>query len=47
MFVGSGVDLHAYLNDLVGVASLPSIAVRLALGVVVWLVPRRCHAMTQ
>jgi hypothetical protein len=40
LFVSSLVDLHAYIRDIVGPASLPSIAVRIVLGgVIVWLIP--------
>jgi hypothetical protein len=40
MFVSSLVDLHAFLNDIVGVVSIPSIAIRTLLGLMlVWLVP--------
>ncbi|MCI0555102.1 MAG: hypothetical protein L0287_29485 [Anaerolineae bacterium] len=42
MFLSSAVDLHAYLNNIVGFASLPSIAFRILLcGVILWLLPRR------
>jgi hypothetical protein len=44
MFFSSAVDLHAYLNNIVGVASLPSIAFRILLcGVLLWLLPRRSN----
>lgn len=40
MFASSVVDLHAFINDIVGVAAVPSIALRLLLGaVIVWLIP--------
>jgi hypothetical protein len=40
LFASSLVDLHAFVNDVVGVAALPSIAVRAILcAVVVWLIP--------
>ena len=40
MFVSSLVDLHAFLNDIVGMVSIPSITLRVLLGaVLVWLVP--------
>src|SRR4029453_13566890 len=42
LFASSLVDLHAFVNDVVGVAAVPSIAVRAVLGaVVVWLIPAR------
>jgi hypothetical protein len=38
LVAGSVVDLHAYLTGLVGVAALPSIALRIGLGgVLAWL----------
>src|SRR5918993_3964384 len=41
MFLSSAVDLHAYLNNIIGVASLPSISFRILLcGVLLWLLPR-------
>jgi hypothetical protein len=40
LFVGSLVDLYAFINGIVGAASVPSIAVRAVLGaVIVWLIP--------
>jgi hypothetical protein len=40
MFASSLVDLHAFANDLVGVAAVPGIALRVVLGgVLVWLIP--------
>jgi hypothetical protein len=42
MFASSLVDLHAFVNDIVGVAAVPSIALRALLGaVIVWLIPAR------
>ena len=42
MFLSSAVDLHAYLTHIVNSASLPSIVLRVLLGVVLlWLMPRR------
>jgi hypothetical protein len=42
MFLSSAVDLHAYLNNIVGFAALPSIVFRILLGgVILWLLPRR------
>jgi hypothetical protein len=39
LFASSLVDLHAFVNDIVGVAALPSVAVRAILGAVVaWLI---------
>ena len=47
MLAGSLVDLYAYLIDVVGIASLLSIAVRFLLaGVIVWLIPRRTSVAT-
>jgi hypothetical protein len=44
LFASSLVDLHAFVNDVVGAAALPSIAVRAILGaVVVWLIPAGDH----
>ena len=41
-FASSLVDLYGFLNDIVGVASVPSIALRVLLGaVIVWLIPTR------
>lgn len=38
LVLGSAVDLHAYLDDLVGVAAVPSVIVRTVLGLVLaWL----------
>jgi hypothetical protein len=40
MFASSLVDLHAFVNDLVGIAAVPSITIRVILGgVLVWLIP--------
>ena len=42
MFASSLVDLHGFINQVVGIASVPSIALRVVLGVVlVWLIPAR------
>src|ERR687897_145369 len=42
MFASSLVDLYGFANQVVGIASVPSIALRLILGVVlVWLIPAR------
>jgi hypothetical protein len=42
MFASSLVDLYGFINQVVGVASLPSIVLRVILGaVVVWLIPAR------
>jgi hypothetical protein len=42
MFASSLVDLYGFLNQLVGVAAVPSIILRVLLGVVlVWLIPAR------
>jgi hypothetical protein len=42
MFVSSLVDLRAFFDDIVGIASTPSIAIRVFIGVVIlWLIPRR------
>lgn len=42
MFLSSAVDLHAYLNNIVGFASVPSIAFRILLsGVILLLLPRQ------
>ena len=36
------IDLHAFVNDIVGAASVPSITLRVLLGaVIVWLIPPR------
>jgi hypothetical protein len=36
------VDLYGFINQVVGIASLPSIALRVILGgVLVWLMPAR------
>jgi hypothetical protein len=41
MFLSSAVDLQAFMSDIVGVASVPSIIFRILLGgVIVWLIPR-------
>src|SRR4030095_13331502 len=40
MFASSLVDLYGFINQVVGIASLPSIALRVFLGaVLVWLTP--------
>jgi hypothetical protein len=42
MFLSSVVDLHAYLTNIVGGASIPSIVLRVLLGgSLLWLMPRR------
>jgi len=42
MFVSSLVDLRAFFDDIVGIASTPSMAIRVFIGVVIlWLIPRR------
>jgi hypothetical protein len=42
MFASSLVDLYGFLNQVVGIASVPSIALRVILGaVLVWLIPAR------
>ncbi len=42
MFTSSLIDLHAFVKDIVGAASVPSIALRVILGaVIVWLIPPR------
>jgi hypothetical protein len=42
MFVSSLVDLYGFLNQIVGVAAVPSIVLRVILGaVLVWLIPAR------
>jgi hypothetical protein len=42
LFASSLVDLYGFINDIVGVASVPSIVLRVILGaVLVWLVPTR------
>jgi hypothetical protein len=42
MFTSSLMDLYGFINQVVGVASLPSIALRVILGaVLVWLIPAR------
>jgi hypothetical protein len=42
MFASSLVDLYGFINQVVGIASLPSIALRVTLGaVLVWLIPAR------
>jgi hypothetical protein len=42
VFASSLVDLYGFLNQIVGVAAVPSIAVRVLLGaVIVWLIPVR------
>jgi len=41
MFARSPVDLYGFINQIVGIASLPSIALRMILGaVIVWLAAR-------
>jgi hypothetical protein len=42
MFASSVVDLYGFVNQLVGVAAVPSIILRVLLGaVLVWLIPAR------
>ena len=42
MVASSLVDLYGFTNQVVGIASLPSIALRVILGaVLVWLIPAR------
>jgi hypothetical protein len=42
MFTSSLIDLHAFVKDIVGTASVPSITLRVLLGaVIVWLIPPR------
>jgi hypothetical protein len=42
MFASSLVDLYGFIKQVVGIASLPSIALRVILGaVLVWLIPAR------
>ena len=42
MFASSLVDLYGFINQVVGIASLPTIALRVVLGaVLVWLIPAR------
>jgi hypothetical protein len=42
MFASSLVDLYGFINQIVGVASVPSIILRVILGaVIVWLIPAR------
>ena len=42
MFASSLVDLYGFINQVVGIASLPSIALRVILGsVLAWLIPTR------
>lgn len=42
MFLSSAVDLHAFLNNIVNSASIPSVVFRVILGgVLLWLMPRR------
>jgi len=42
MFASSLVDLYGFVNQLVGVAAVPSIVLRVLLGaVLVWLIPAR------
>jgi hypothetical protein len=42
LFASSLVDLYGFINQVVGIASVPSIALRVILGtVLVWLIPTR------
>jgi hypothetical protein len=42
MFARSLADLYGFINQVVGIASVPSIALRVILGaVLVWLIPAR------
>jgi hypothetical protein len=42
LFASSLVDLYGFINQVVGIASLPSILLRVILGaVLVWLIPAR------
>jgi hypothetical protein len=42
LFTRSLVDLYGFINQVVGIASVPSIALRVILGaVIVWLIPAR------
>jgi hypothetical protein len=42
MFASSLVDLYGFINQVVGIASVPSIVLRVILGpVLVWLIPTR------
>ena len=42
LLASSLVDLYGFANHIVGIASLPSIALRVILGaVLVWLIPAR------
>jgi hypothetical protein len=42
MFASSLIDLYGFLNQIVGVAAVPSIVLRVILGaVIVWLIPAR------
>ncbi len=42
MFASSLVDLYGFINQIVGIASVPSIALRVILGaLLVWLIPAR------
>jgi hypothetical protein len=42
LFASSLVDLYGFINQVVGIASLPGIALRVTLGAVpVWLIPAR------
>jgi hypothetical protein len=42
MFASSLIDLYGFINQVVGIASVPGIALRLILGaVLVWLIPAR------
>ncbi len=48
MFLSSAVDLHAYLSNIVNIASVPSIMFRVLLGgVILWLLPRRSRGLTE
>jgi hypothetical protein len=42
LFASSLVDLYAFINQIVGIASVPSVILRVILGaVIVWLIPAR------
>jgi hypothetical protein len=42
MYASSLVDLYGFINQVVGIASVPSIALRVIIGaVLVWLIPAR------
>jgi hypothetical protein len=48
MFASSLVDLCAFINQIVGIASVPSIVLRVTLGaVIVWLIPARNGVLAQ